>query len=121
MIRSTRTLAVSGLTDVAASPVIHDGVVYATRRLRPHHRGRLGSGERLWEQNIGSASTPAVSGNALFIVDLEDNLVAMNRSTGEVFWRTALPVVAAQALRLRVGRPDAGRQHALGGLERRAA
>ena len=26
------------------------------------------------------------------MVDLEDNLVALNRVTGEVFWRTALPV-----------------------------
>ena len=30
VVRSTRTLAVSGLTDVAASPVIYDGIVYAT-------------------------------------------------------------------------------------------
>ena len=30
VVRSTRTLAVSGLTDVAASPIIYDGVVYAT-------------------------------------------------------------------------------------------
>ena len=61
----------------------------------PAAPSRCGSsdGERLWEQNIGSASTPAVSGNAIFIVDLQDNLVAMDRTNGEVFWRTALPVV----------------------------
>jgi len=93
VIRSTRTLAVSGLTDVAASPVIHNGIVYATGVSGRTIAVDLGSGERVWERNIGSASTPAVSGNALFLVDLEDNLVAMDRSTGQVFWRTALPVV----------------------------
>ena len=93
VIRSTRTMAVSGLTDVAASPVIYDGIVYATGVSGRTIAVRLSDGERLWEQSIGSASTPAVSGDAVFIVDLQDNMVALNRATGEVFWRAALPVV----------------------------
>jgi outer membrane protein assembly factor BamB len=93
VIRSTRTQAVSGLTDVAASPVIQDGIVYATGVSGRTIAVRLADGQRLWEQNIGSTSTPAVSGNAIFIVDLSDNIVALDRATGEAFWRTALPVV----------------------------
>jgi outer membrane protein assembly factor BamB len=93
VIRSTRTLAVSGLTDVAASPVIYEGVVYATGVSGRTIAVRLADGERLWEQNIGSASTPAVSGNAIFIVDLQDNLVALDRTSGTLFWRSTLPVV----------------------------
>jgi outer membrane protein assembly factor BamB len=93
VIRSTRTMAVSGLTDVAASPVIYEGTVYATGVSGRTIAVRLSDGERLWEQSIGSASTPAVSGDAVFIVDLQDNMVALNRATGEVFWRAALPVI----------------------------
>lgn len=93
VIRSTRTMAVSGLTDVAASPVIYEGVVYATGVSGRTIAVSLSDGERLWEQSIGSASTPAVSGNAVFVVDLQDNMVALNRATGEIFWRSALPVV----------------------------
>jgi outer membrane protein assembly factor BamB len=93
VVRSTRTLAVSGLTDVAASPVIYDGIVYATGVSGRTIAVRLGDGARLWEENVGSASTPAISGNAMFIVDLEDNVVAIDRISGKVFWRTALPVV----------------------------
>jgi outer membrane protein assembly factor BamB len=93
VVRSTRTLAVSGLTDVAASPVIYEGVVYATGVSGRTIAVRLSDGERLWEQNVGSASTPAVSGNAIFIVDLEDNVVALDRASGKVFWKTALPTV----------------------------
>jgi outer membrane protein assembly factor BamB len=93
VVRSTRTLAVSGLTDVAASPVIYEGVVYATGVSGRTIAVRLADGERLWEENIGSASTPAVSGNAMFLVDLQDNMVALDRTAGTVFWRTALPVV----------------------------
>jgi outer membrane protein assembly factor BamB len=93
VVRSTRTQAVSGLTDVAASPVIYDGIVYATGVSGRTIAVRLSDGERLWEENIGSASTPAVSGNALFIVDLSDDLIALDRTTGKAFWRTALPTV----------------------------
>jgi outer membrane protein assembly factor BamB len=93
VVRSTRTLAVSGFTDVAASPVIDDGVVYATGVSGRTIAISLADGDRLWEQSIGSASTPAVSGNALFLVDLQDNMVALDRATGKVFWTTALPVV----------------------------
>jgi outer membrane protein assembly factor BamB len=93
VVRSTRTLAVSGLNDVAASPVIYGGVVYATGVSGRTIAVSLESGERLWEQNIGSASTPAVSGNALFLIDLSDNLIAVDRASGSVFWQTALPVI----------------------------
>lgn len=93
VVRSTRTLAVSGLTDVAASPIIYEGVVYATGVSGRTIAVELSDGERLWEENIGSAATPAVSGNAMFMVDLEDNMVALDRTSGEVFWRTELPVV----------------------------
>ena len=93
VVRSTRTLAVSGLTDVAASPVIEDGVVYATGVAGRTIAVSLSKGERLWEQNIGSAYTPIVSGNALFLVDLNDNMIALDRKTGKMFWRSSLPVV----------------------------
>jgi outer membrane protein assembly factor BamB len=93
VVRSTRTLAVSGFTDVAASPVIYDGIVYATGVSGRTIAVSLNDGDRLWEENIGSASTPAVAGNTIFVVDLHDNLVAIDRMSGKVFWRTELPVV----------------------------
>jgi outer membrane protein assembly factor BamB len=93
VVRSSRVLAVSTLTDVAASPVIHDGIVYATGVAGRTIAVRLSDGERLWEENIGSASTPVISGNALFVIDLQDNLLALDRRTGKLFWRTQLPTV----------------------------
>ena len=93
VVQSSRTLAVSGLTDVAASPVIVDGVVYATGVAGRTIAVSLSKGERLWEQNIGSAYTPIISGNAIFIVDLDDNVIALERKTGKTFWRAALPSV----------------------------
>ncbi|MEO1103007.1 MAG: PQQ-binding-like beta-propeller repeat protein [Pseudomonadota bacterium] len=89
--RSMRTLAVSGLTDVSGSPVIEDGVVYATGVAGRTIAVSLSSGEMRWERNIGSAHTPVVSGNAVFMVDLGDRMVALDKGTGETLWMTALP------------------------------
>ena len=93
VVRSTRTMAVSGLTDVAASPVVVDGVVYASGVAGRTIAVRLATGERIWEQTIGSASTPVVSGNAVFLVDLADHAVALDRATGKPLWSTELPTV----------------------------
>lgn len=93
VIRAVRTSAVSGLTDVSASPVIADGVAFATGVSGRTIAVKLSNGERLWEANVGSAYTPAVSGNAVFLIDLDDNMIALDRSTGKAFWSTKLPVV----------------------------
>src|SRR5215207_3274554 len=46
VIRSTRTMAVSGITDVAASPVLYQGVVYATGVSGRTIAVRVSDGER---------------------------------------------------------------------------
>jgi outer membrane protein assembly factor BamB len=94
--RASRGSAVSGLADISASPVIDDGVVYATGVATRTVAIQLKTGQRLWDLPIGSAHTPAVAGNALFLVDLDDNLMAIDRKTGEVMWSNRLPVQRAK-------------------------
>jgi len=89
--RSMRTLAVSGLTDVSGSPVIDDGMVYATGVAGRTVAVQLASGATRWERNIGSAHTPVVSGDTVFLVDLGDRMVALDRASGETLWMTELP------------------------------
>ena len=91
--RSYRTLAVSGLSDIAASPVIDGGTVFATGVAGRTIAVGLSKGTRIWEQNVGSAHTPVVTPSAVYIVDLSDRVVAMDRKTGAVMWATQLPVV----------------------------
>lgn len=89
--RAGPTLAVSGLSDIAASPVIDEGAVIATGVGGKTVAFSLKTGERLWEAPIGSAHTPVVSGSAVFLVDLDDRLVAIDRKTGVVAWASQLP------------------------------
>lgn len=89
----SRTSAVTGIQDASASPVIHDGVVYATGIGGRIIAVRLATGEEIWAREIGSAHMPIVSGGTVFLVDLNDRAVALDRQTGAVLWATQLPVV----------------------------
>lgn len=87
----SRFSSVSGIRDVSARPVVVDGVVYAVGV-----GGRLAAisvkdGNRLWGANVASSSTPAVSGNTIFVATLENDLVAVNREDGTFRWVVKLP------------------------------
>jgi outer membrane protein assembly factor BamB len=97
--RASRSFAISGLATIAASPVISDGVVYATGVGSRTVAINLKTGARLWDISFGSAHTPVAAGNALFLVDLDDNLTAVDRRTGEVLWATHLPVTKTKKKR----------------------
>jgi len=89
--RGFRTLALSGLADVSASPVVAGNTVYATGVSGRTVAVDARNGQRRWEQNLGSVHTPVVSGSALFMVDLDDRMVALDLKNGETLWATALP------------------------------
>lgn len=97
--RASRNFAVSGLATIAASPVISDGNVYATGVGSRTVALNLKSGARLWDVPFGSAHTPVAAGNAVFLVDLDDNLTALDRKTGDVLWATHLPVTKTKKKR----------------------
>lgn len=97
--RASRSYAVSGLGSISASPVVADGVVYATGVGSRTVATVLKTGQRQWDVPFGSAHTPAVSGNAVFLVDLDNSLTALDRKTGEVLWATKLPATKAKKKR----------------------
>ncbi len=86
----SRFTAVSGLNDVVARPVVHDGVVYAVSVSGRMIAVRASNGERLWAQSVASAHTPAVAGNTIFVTTLEGEVVALDRSSGDPRWRQSI-------------------------------
>ncbi len=97
--RAGRAYAVSGFSTISASPVVADGVVYATGVGSRTVAIELKSGRRVWDVAFGSAHTPVVSGNAVFMVDLDNSLTALDRKSGEVLWATRLPATKAKKKR----------------------
>ncbi|SDQ94776.1 PQQ-binding-like beta-propeller repeat protein [Pseudovibrio sp. Tun.PSC04-5.I4] len=89
--RSFRTRALSGLTDVSASPVIDGNQVFASSVAGRTLAISLRDGERLWEADFGAVHTPVVSGGTLFLIGLDDKLHALSAKTGNLIWTAKLP------------------------------
>lgn len=76
----------TGLSDIRGLPIIADGVAYAVS-----HSGRtvavdIRSGQRIWEQDVGGITTPAVVGDWIFITTNDAQVVALTRKDGRIRW-----------------------------------
>lgn len=88
--RTGSLTALATLNDIVGHPVVDRGRVYAVS-----HSGRiiavdLTSGERVWENNIGSISTPWLAGSYIFLVTTDGEVVAISALSGRVHWVTPL-------------------------------
>ena len=83
--------AVSALADIRGRPVIDRGRVFAIS-----HSGRmvaidLRTGERVWEQDIGSSHGVWVAGDYVYVLSNDNELVCLTRHDGKVRWLKQLP------------------------------
>lgn len=88
--RSSISTSVSSLADIDANPVIDRGIVFAVGQGGRMVALEVVSGQRLWEQNFASISTPWVAGEWVFIVTDDARLVCLARATGKVRWISQL-------------------------------
>ncbi|WP_417478443.1 PQQ-binding-like beta-propeller repeat protein [Maricaulis sp.] len=88
--RGAGLTAMSEINDVAGSPVILDGTVYAMSHSGTLVAIELRTGERIWTQPAGGLHTPWVAGDFLYVTTSEAELVCLNRNTGVVHWITQL-------------------------------
>ncbi len=78
------------LSAIRGMPLIQGGQVFATGLGGLTVSLDLRSGRRLWERDVGSAETPWLAGDWLFLLSLDNEVVAMNRNDGTVAWVTPL-------------------------------
>lgn len=76
--------------DIAADPIVKNGVIYAVS-----YQGRLAalsleSGDPIWERDMSSYSGMALADNSLFVSDAKGHLWAVNRKTGQTLWEQPL-------------------------------
>jgi len=81
----------ANLADIRAMPLVSNGRVFAIS-----HSGRmaaidLASGMRRWQRPIGGVSTPVASGDFVFVLNNENELLALTREDGRIRWVTGLP------------------------------
>ncbi|MCB2112914.1 MAG: PQQ-binding-like beta-propeller repeat protein [Parvularculaceae bacterium] len=88
--RNTQLTALSALNDIAGSPVIDRGLVYAVS-----HAGRfvaidIRTGRRVWEAPIASIQMPWVAGDFIYVVSVDAELVCLSRNDGAIVWVSQL-------------------------------
>ena len=93
--------AFSRFSDIAADPVVANGVVYAG-----NHSGRAAafdatSGQRVWRANEGALSPMVVAGGSVFMVSDENRLLRLDAATGETIWARDLPFFTRSRIRRR--------------------
>jgi outer membrane protein assembly factor BamB len=89
--RSGRTTALSALNDIAGSPVIFDGMVFAVSQSGIIAAFDLRTGLRLWDQPAGGIHMPWVVGEYLYIMTTDGKLAALSRRDGVTIWIAELP------------------------------
>ena len=80
----------SDLSDITGLPVIDKDLVIATS-----FGGRMAAfdtltGRKVWSRDIGSANTPWVAGEFVYMVTTNNEIVALSRSRGTVLWVSQL-------------------------------
>jgi len=81
----------SGLSDIRGYPVIFGDAVIAIS-----YGGKIvvidkKTGRRKWQQEISGAETPWVSGNSVYLINSDHQLLGINMISGEILWITDLP------------------------------
>lgn len=89
-----RGAGIESLTDIAAMPIVNGGIIIAIS-----FGGKVAaiderSGNRLWQKEISGSQTPWLSGDTLFILSSDNQLIALNIKNGAIHWVEQLPSFA---------------------------
>jgi len=74
----------SGVSDIRGLPVIDKNMAIAISYGGKMVALDMSSGERIWQRDIGGSETPFVSGNRVFVLSSNNEVVALERDTGAI-------------------------------------
>ncbi len=83
--------AVSALADIRGRPVIDRDRVFGISHSGQMAAIDLRSGERVWQQDIGSSHGPWVAGDYVYVLSNDNELICLTRNDGKVRWLRQLP------------------------------
>ena len=77
---------ISSINDIGARPILGGGLVFAASQsgVLAAIDGRTGN--RVWQQPIGTTQAPALAGEYLFIMGVDAELACIKAGTGQVVW-----------------------------------
>jgi len=78
---------VQRMVDIAATPVVANGVLYVASFQGQLAAINLSSGNLIWHHKVSVYNDLAMDGNVIYASDSHSQLWAFNRVTGKVLWR----------------------------------
>ena len=86
-----RVGALTNLADIRGAPVLEPERVIAISQSGRMVALDLRSGERIWEQSVGGQQMPVSTGDFVFVLSNENQLLALAGDNGLIAWVTPLP------------------------------
>ncbi len=86
-----KSRAVTTLSGFHGHPVLDQNTVIVGNAASKTVAINVPSGERTWQKEFGSVDTPWVSGNTVFLITPEAEVIALLKDTGQIRWTTQLP------------------------------
>ena len=88
--RTGSSTSLSEINSITARPIVDDGQLFSVS-----HAGRMVSidistGERIWTIDMSSTETPWLSGDWLFVLTSNAELVCISKKSGKIRWVTQL-------------------------------
>jgi outer membrane protein assembly factor BamB len=83
---SLRLGGMAGLSDIRGLPVMKGDLVLAVSFGGKMAAFDKRNGQRLWQKEISSAETPWLSGNTVYVLSSDFNLMALNVMNGDILW-----------------------------------
>jgi outer membrane protein assembly factor BamB len=83
--------AANSIADVRGQPVIDRDRVFAISNSGLMVAIDLRTGDRVWEQDLGSSHAPWAAGDFVYVLAGDDDLVCLTRQDGKVRWVRELP------------------------------
>ncbi len=78
---------VERMADIDADPIVNDGVVYVAAYQQNVSAMSLQTGEIIWKkENISAFNNMAINSNALFVIDSNSDIWAIDKSSGAILW-----------------------------------
>ncbi|MEI9905688.1 MAG: PQQ-binding-like beta-propeller repeat protein [Asticcacaulis sp.] len=84
--QSSRTNALSEIRDISGRPVLANGIVFAASHSGMFEAMNATTGDPKWQIETDSINTPWVSGDVVFLVSLQGELMAASRESGQIYW-----------------------------------
>ncbi|WP_107846185.1 PQQ-like beta-propeller repeat protein [Litoreibacter ponti] len=96
-----RGVAYASVSDVTGDPVVLDGTIYAANQSGRTVAIKASNGERIWTAQEGAYGPVLPAGDSVFLVSDRNELIRLDRDTGEKIWGVELPYYTARRLQRR--------------------